>query len=130
MMISILEEGYNIKSGIISSFAQCVFTHVRYLNLAANMDYIFDIKLKKDKRKSEYENDLQNFKKIERFKNVDLKDNKNDKGNEKEEEVDWDFDNNHSVHEKNHSQNKNVNYKNIIDVPKNLIKRKVNNNII
>ena len=44
--------------------------------------------------------------------------------------IDWDFDNNHSVHEKNHSQNKNVNYKNIIDVPKNLIKRKVNNNII
>ena len=106
------------------------FSHVRYLNLAANMDYIFDIKLKKDKRKNEYENDLQNFKKIERFKNVDLKDNKNDKGNEKEEEVDWYFDNNHSVHEKNHSQNKNVNYKNIIDVPKNLIKRKVNNNII
>jgi hypothetical protein len=49
------------------------FSHVRYLNLAANMDYIFDIKLKKDKRKNEYENDLQNFKKIERFKNVEKK---------------------------------------------------------
>jgi acetoin utilization deacetylase AcuC-like enzyme len=128
MIVSILEEGYNVKSGIISSFAQSIFTHVRYLNLAANMSYIFDVKLKKDERKREYENDLENFKKIERFKNVNIIENKNDKGNEKEEDVDWDIDNNFNIN-KNYSHNKNVNYKNISDVPKNLIKRKKNKNI-
>ena len=128
MIVSILEEGYNVKSGIISSFAQSVFTHVRYLNLAANMSYIFDVKLKKDERKREYENDLENFKKIERFKNVNIIENKNDKRIEKEEDVDWDTDNNFNIN-KNYSHNKNVNYKNISDVPKNLIKRKKNKSI-
>ena len=134
-MISILEEGYNIKSGIISSFAQSVFTHVRYLNLAVNMDYNFDEKLNKNMRKSEYENDLEIFKKIERFKNdenvnkVDVKDY-----HEKENVInfihEFDIYHNFNGHEKIHSQNKTYNIKNIVDVPKHLIKRKTNNNVI
>ena len=134
-LISILEEGYNVKSGIVSSFAQCVFTHVRYLNLAANMDYIFDIKAEKNKRRSEYENDLENFKKIERFHIMDDNNKSQKKNNKKEENIDININNiNNNINyfnhnDINHSQRKNTNYKNIIEVPKNLIKHKLNNNI-
>ena len=135
MLISILEEGYNIKSGIISSFAQSVFTHVRYLNLAANMHYIFDVKLNKNKRKSEYENDLEIFKKIERFKNVENINKVQIKDNFEKENVvnfihEYDAYHNSNGHDKIHTQNKIYNIKNIVDVPKNLIKRKTNNNVI
>ena len=135
MMISILEEGYNIKSGIISSFAQSVFTHVRHLNLAANMDYIFDVKLKKNMRKNEYENDLEIFKKIERFKNVENINKIEVKDNHEKENVvnfihEFDISHNFNGHDKIHSQNKTYNIKNILDVPKHLIKRKTNNNVI
>ena len=135
MLISILEEGYNIKSGIISSFAQSVFTHVRYLNLAANMHYIFDVKLNKNKRKSEYENDLEIFKKIERFKNVENINKVQVKDNFEKENVvnfihEYDAYHNSNGHDKIHTQNKIYNIKNIVDVPKNLIKRKTNNNVI
>ena len=134
-LVSILEEGYNVKSGIVSSFAQCVFTHVRYLNLAANMDYIFDIKAEKNKRRSEYENDLENFKKIERFHIMDDNNKSQKKNNKKEENIDININNiNNNINyfnhnDINHSQRKNTNYKNIIEVPKNLIKHKLNNNI-
>ena len=132
MMISILEEGYNIKSGIISSFAQSVFTHVRHLNLAANMDYIFDVKLKKNMRKNEYENDLEIFKKIERFKNVENINKIEVKDNHEKENVvnfihEFDISHNFNGHDKIHSQNKTYNIKNILDVPKHLIKRKTKN---
>ena len=130
-LVSILEEGYNVKSGIVSSFAQCVFTHVRYLNLAANMDYIFDVKKKKNERKSEYENDLENFKKIERFSKLDINYKNEEKNNIKEENIDININNiNYFDHsEKYHSHTKNSNYKNISEVPKNLIKSKLNHNI-
>ena len=128
-LISILEEGYNVKSGIVSSFAQCVFTHVRYLNLAANMDYIFDVKLKKNERKNEYENDLENFKKIERFSKMDINNENEEKNNNIEENIDINNLNYFDHSDKYHSHTKNTNYKNIIEVPKNLIKRKLNNNI-
>ena len=134
-LVSILEEGYNVKSGIVSSFAQCVFTHVRYLNLAANMDYIFDIKAEKNKRRSEYENDLENFKKIERFHIMYDNNKSQKKNNKKEENIDININNiNNNINyfnhnDINHSQRKNTNYKNIIEVPKNLIKHKLNNNI-
>ena len=44
-LISVLEGGYNISTGIISSFAQSVFTHARFLNLSLNMFQISDVKL-------------------------------------------------------------------------------------
>ena len=75
------------------------------------------------------------FKKIERFKNdenvnkVDVKDN-----HEKENVInfihEYDAYHNSNGHDKVHSQNKICNIKNIVDVPKNLIKRKTNNNVI
>ena len=49
-MISVLEGGYNISTGLISSFAQSVFTHARFLNLSLNMFQISDIKLTGIKR--------------------------------------------------------------------------------
>ena len=41
-VISVLEGGYNTSGGIISSFAQSVFTHVRFLNSSINMLYYHD----------------------------------------------------------------------------------------
>ena len=49
-LISVLEGGYNISTGIISSFEQSVFTHAKFLNLSINMFQIFDVKLTGIKR--------------------------------------------------------------------------------
>ena len=93
------------------------------------MDYIFDVKLKKNERKSEYENDLANFKKIERFSKMDINNENEEKNNNIEENIDINNLNYFDHSDKYHSHTKNTNYKNIIEVPKNLIKRKLNNNI-
>ena len=50
-LISVLEGGYNINTGIISSFSQSVFTHARSLNSSINMIQCFDVKLSGLKRK-------------------------------------------------------------------------------
>ena len=50
-VVSVLEGGYNIYSGLISSFAQSVFTHARFLNLGLNIFQCYDIKLSGLKRK-------------------------------------------------------------------------------
>lgn len=82
-MVSVLEGGYNIKTGVISSFAQSVMYHVKAMvlenqcSLPANGDYddiiyentssTFVLKVNdntsmlKKKRRREYENDMQNF---------------------------------------------------------------------
>ena len=49
-LISILEGGYNNNAGVISPFIQSVFTHARFLNLSLNMFQISDIKLTGIKR--------------------------------------------------------------------------------
>lgn len=41
-VVSVLEGGYNTSSGIISFFAQSIFTHVRFLNSSINMLYYDD----------------------------------------------------------------------------------------
>ena len=50
-LISVLEGGYNLSTGIISSFAQSVFTHARFLSSSLNMFQNYNIKLTGNKRK-------------------------------------------------------------------------------
>jgi hypothetical protein len=68
-LISVLEGGYNVNKGLISSFAQSVFTHARFLNLSINTEYYYDVKFTKVKRKRALENDIKVFKSIKRFDN-------------------------------------------------------------
>ena len=62
-VVSILEGGYNISAGLVSSFAQSVFTHARFLNLSLNMFQCSDIKLSGLKRKYEMNDDKETFEK-------------------------------------------------------------------
>ena len=58
-VVSVLEGGYNVSTGIISSFAQSAFFHTRSLNSSINMFYCNDIKFSGAKRKNENEeNDI------------------------------------------------------------------------
>ena len=75
-VISVLEGGYNISTGLISSFAQSVFTHARFLNLSLNMFNCFDIKLTGLKRKYEMQDDIETYNKVIKFKKR-LKKNEN-----------------------------------------------------
>ena len=85
-MVSILEGGYNISTGIISSFAQTVFTHARFLNLSLNMFQCFDVKLTGLKRKYEMEEDIEIYnKRLNKSKN---KIRKNDASNEEDSKKD------------------------------------------
>jgi acetoin utilization deacetylase AcuC-like enzyme len=68
-LVSVLEGGYNVNKGLISSFAQSVFTHARFLNLAINTEYYYDVNFTKIKRKRALENDIKVFKGIKRFDN-------------------------------------------------------------
>ena len=86
-VISVLEGGYNVSTGLISSFAQSVFTHARFLNLSLNIFQCFNIKLTGLKRKYEVEEEIEiynrvnkNKKKFERNENLKLhkEENKND----------------------------------------------------
>ena len=51
-MIAVLEGGYNINTGIISPFAQSVFTFIRYMNIGINVLQCHDVKLTSNKRKT------------------------------------------------------------------------------
>ena len=66
-LVSVLEGGYNVTTGLVSSFAQSVFTHARFLNLSINIDHVCDVNLSLLERKVEFNNDLEIFKRIERF---------------------------------------------------------------
>ena len=52
-VVSVLEGGYNVSTGLISSFAQSAFVHTRFLNLSINMFHCYDVKLTGNKRKYE-----------------------------------------------------------------------------
>ena len=72
-VISVLEGGYNISTGIISSFSQSVFTHARFLNLSLNMFNCYDVKLTGLKRKYEMDDDVAIFYKINKSRNKKIK---------------------------------------------------------
>lgn len=67
-VISVLEGGYNIDTGVISSFAQSVMTHVKFLNICANKN-IETVLLSKVKRKKAYLNDIENYKNFKKPRN-------------------------------------------------------------
>ena len=58
-MVTVLEGGYNTNTGIISSFAQSVFYFIRFMNIGANMLQCRDVKLTKEKRKIQYEEEME-----------------------------------------------------------------------
>lgn len=68
-VVSVLEGGYNVRSGIVSSFSQSVMTHARFLNMAVNKEVIGGIVMPKIKRKEEYEKEVEMWKRIKRFEN-------------------------------------------------------------
>ena len=68
-VISVLEGGYNVSTGLISSFAQSVFTHARFLNLSLNMFQCFNVKLTGLKRKYEMDDEIDTYNKINKSKN-------------------------------------------------------------
>jgi acetoin utilization deacetylase AcuC-like enzyme len=63
-IISVLEGGYNVSTGLISSFAQSAFVHTRFLNLSINMFYCYDVKLTGVKRKNDITDEIEVFDKF------------------------------------------------------------------
>ena len=68
-VISVLEGGYNVSTGLISSFAQSTFTHARFMNLSINMIHCFDVKLTGLKRKYEMEDEINIYNRVNKTKN-------------------------------------------------------------
>lgn len=67
-LISVLEGGYNINSGVVSSFAQSVMTHSKFINICANKNSEECRIFTKIKRKREFERDFENYKNFKKFK--------------------------------------------------------------
>ena len=96
-LISVLEGGYNIATGIISSFAQSVFTFTRYMNIGINILQCNDVKLSGHKREMQYNEEMELYNKLntskskviprrsERLKNIGEKKNDNNYININEE---------------------------------------------
>ena len=68
-VISVLEGGYNVSTGLISSFAQSTFTHARFMNLSINMIHCFDVKLTGLKRKYKMDDEMDIYNKVNKTKN-------------------------------------------------------------
>ena len=58
-MISVLEGGYNVNTGIISPFAQSVFYFTRFMNIGANKLQCYDVKLTGNKRKMQLNEEIE-----------------------------------------------------------------------
>ena len=74
-VVSVLEGGYNINSGVVSSFAQSVFTHVKFLNIGLRKNE--ESENSKLKKKREFLNDLGNYRRSKKQKLLE-----NDSANE------------------------------------------------
>ena len=68
-VVSVLEGGYNVSTGLISSFAQSALTHARFLNSSVNMCQCFNVKLTGIKRKYEFEDEMNIYNKNNKVKN-------------------------------------------------------------
>ena len=131
-MISILEGGYNVNTGVISSFAQSVFKYTRYLNIGANVLQCTDVKLSSHKRKIELkeEIDLYNLvdkaskkpRRSERLKQMEEKSIKEDIKEQNKDEIK----DNSKINE---NTNNNINSK-INDNINNDFNNEINTNII
>ena len=56
-VVSVLEGGYNVSCGLVSSFAQSAFFHARFLNSSINMFQYSEVKLSGLKRNYEFNED-------------------------------------------------------------------------
>ena len=68
-VVSVLEGGYNVSTGLISSFAQSTFTHARFMNLSINMVQCFDVKMSGLKRKYKMDDESNIYNKVNKTKN-------------------------------------------------------------
>ena len=82
-VVSVLEGGYNVSSGLVSSFAQSAFFHARFLNSSINVFQYSDANLSGMKRNYDM-NDDEISGKISKNK---LKMRKNDKSKHEENEI-------------------------------------------
>ena len=109
-MIAILEGGYNVNTGIISSFAQSVFTFIRYMNIGINALQCYDVKLTSNKRKMQYNEEMELYnmfyktkikqRRSERIKQMEEK--------EKKEELKNDNQNSNSIVSKDNNVDNNI----------------------
>jgi hypothetical protein len=109
-MIAILEGGYNANTGIISSFAQSVFTFIRYMNIGINVLQCYDVKLTSNKRKMQYNEEMELYnmfyktkikqRRSERIKQMEEK--------EKKEELKNDNQNSNSIVSKDNNVDNNI----------------------
>ncbi len=148
-IVSVLEGGYNINSGIVSSFAQSVMTHAKFLNIAANKFYcdenhcnednrVDNTKLSsleharlKAKRKREFYMDQMNYRTLKKMKvegKIELLQTEskdiNSKANDKISSIST-SNNNDSTSSNNNFIKENINR--ISNVPQDLIKKKTFN---
>ena len=68
-LVSVLEGGYNVSTGIISSFAQSVFVHARFLNISLNIFHPVGYKFSLNKQKQELDQEMKNYLLSSRNKN-------------------------------------------------------------
>jgi acetoin utilization deacetylase AcuC-like enzyme len=68
-VVSVLEGGYNVSTGLISSFAQSTLTHARFLNLSVNICHCFDINLTGLKRKYKMDDEIDIYNRVNKAKN-------------------------------------------------------------
>jgi hypothetical protein len=83
-LISVLEGGYNIKSGVISSYAQSVLYHAKFLNICANKSKERCVLMSKIKRKREFLKDLENFRSFKKHREEFYSETIIKSGNERE----------------------------------------------
>ena len=78
-VVSVLEGGYNVSTGLVSSFAQSAFFHARFLNLSINMFHCYDVNLTGMKRKYDIQDEQDSIDKLNKSK---IKAKKSDKKND------------------------------------------------
>ena len=116
-MIAVLEGGYNINTGVISSFAQSVFNFARFMNIGSNMLQCNDVKLSGHKRTMQFNEEMELYNKFyspkikprrsERLKNMEEKNNENINLNKNEEIKD----NNEKKEDNKDNKDNNINNK-------------------
>ena len=72
-VVSVLEGGYNVSTGLVSSFAQSAYFHARFLNSSINMFHCFDVNLTGMKRKYDIQDDQESNKSKIKAKKSDKK---------------------------------------------------------
>ena len=97
-MISVLEGGYNVSTGLISSFAQSVFYFTRFMNLGINKLQCTEVKMTGQKREAQLNEEMELFNSIvkernkprrsERLKNMENKKNESNKKDKNEIKMD------------------------------------------